>query len=134
MHLSLQLQKQVLGASSGGIPPRLIQVNSLAHLFHFHVKNLNFHGQIKGHPNLGVLAHAEINHFSLYRAFHTQKYPPKPVYIRICSKTVTYRAARKVLWANNNQNLFFFCRMVLEWREREHGDVEEVVQANLMDQ
>ena len=24
--------------------------------------------------------------------------------------------------------------MVLEWREREHGDVEEVVQADLMDQ
>ena len=26
------------------------------------------------------------------------------------------------------------CRMVLEWREREHGDVEESVQASLMDQ
>ena len=26
------------------------------------------------------------------------------------------------------------CRMVLEWREREHGDVDEVVQADLMDQ
>ena len=24
--------------------------------------------------------------------------------------------------------------MVLEWREREHGDVEEVVQGDLMDQ
>ena len=26
------------------------------------------------------------------------------------------------------------CRMVLEWREREHGDVEEAVRANLMAQ
>ena len=26
------------------------------------------------------------------------------------------------------------CRMVLEWREREHGDVEEAVQSDLMAQ
>ena len=26
------------------------------------------------------------------------------------------------------------CRMVLEWREREHGDVEEVVRVDLMGQ
>ena len=26
------------------------------------------------------------------------------------------------------------CRMVLKWREHEHGDVEEVVQADLMAQ
>ena len=26
------------------------------------------------------------------------------------------------------------CRMVLEWREREHGDVEEAAQGDLMDQ
>ena len=26
------------------------------------------------------------------------------------------------------------CRMVLEWREREHGDVEEAVQGDLMAQ
>ena len=26
------------------------------------------------------------------------------------------------------------CGMVLEWREREHGDVEEVVQGDLMAQ
>ena len=34
--------------------------------------------------------------------------------------------------ANANQNSGFLCRMVLEWREREHGDVEEVVQGDLM--
>ena len=26
------------------------------------------------------------------------------------------------------------CRMVLEWREREHGDVEEVLRADIMAQ
>ena len=26
------------------------------------------------------------------------------------------------------------CRMVLEWREREHGDVEEAIQGDLMAQ
>ena len=35
---------------------------------------------------------------------------------------------------NNNQNSCFLCRMVLEWREREHGDVEEAVQGDLMAQ
>ena len=28
----------------------------------------------------------------------------------------------------------FLCRMVLDWREREHGDVEEAVQGDLMAQ
>ena len=34
----------------------------------------------------------------------------------------------------NGSNSNFMCRMVLEWREREHGDVEEVVRAYLMAQ
>ena len=38
------------------------------------------------------------------------------------------------LWENNDQNLKFMCRMVLEWREREHGDVKEAIQAGLMAQ
>ena len=29
---------------------------------------------------------------------------------------------------------WFLCKMVLEWREREHGDVEEAMQGDLMDQ
>ena len=33
-----------------------------------------------------------------------------------------------------DQNLFLMCRMVLEWREREHGDVEEAIQGDLMAQ
>ena len=47
---------------------------------------------------------------------------------------VTYRAATKVLKGKLNQNFGFLYRMVLELREREHGDVEEVVQGDLMAQ
>ena len=36
--------------------------------------------------------------------------------------------------ANANQNSGFLCNMVLEWREREHGDVEEAMQGDLMAQ
>ena len=32
---------------------------------------------------------------------------------------------------NTNQNSGFLLMMVLEWREREHGDVEEVMQGDL---
>ena len=35
---------------------------------------------------------------------------------------------------NNNQNSCFLCRMVLEWREMEHGDVEEAMKGDLMAQ
>ena len=35
---------------------------------------------------------------------------------------------------SNGQNSNFMCRMVLEWREREHGDVEEAVRGDLMAQ
>ena len=34
----------------------------------------------------------------------------------------------------NGKTCNFLCRMVLEWRECEHGDVEEVVRADLMAQ
>ena len=34
----------------------------------------------------------------------------------------------------NDQKPIFMCRMVLEWREREHGDVEEAVRGDLMAQ
>ena len=35
---------------------------------------------------------------------------------------------------SNGSNLNFMCKMVLEWREREHGDVKGVVRADLMAQ
>ena len=34
----------------------------------------------------------------------------------------------------NESNSNFMCRMVLEWREHEHGDVEEAVRVDLMAQ
>ena len=40
----------------------------------------------------------------------------------------------RIFKVNNDQKSCFMCRMVLEWREREHGDVEEVVQGELMAQ
>ena len=33
-----------------------------------------------------------------------------------------------------DEKLLLMCRMVLEWREREHGDVDEAVQGDLMAQ
>ena len=35
---------------------------------------------------------------------------------------------------SNGSNSNFMCRMVVEWREREHGDVEEAVRVDLMAQ
>ena len=35
---------------------------------------------------------------------------------------------------NDDQNSCFLCRMVLEWREREHGDVEVAMQGDLIPQ
>ena len=49
-------------------------------------------------------------------------------------KTVTYEAAHVNLQENNGKFSNFSCRMVLEWREREHGEVEEAVRADLMAQ
>ena len=65
VHLSLELQKRILGASSRGIHPRLIQVDSHAILFHFDANFLNFHGKFisLSHPNLYVSTLAKIGHF-----------------------------------------------------------------------
>ena len=38
------------------------------------------------------------------------------------------------LQESNGQLVNFSCRMVLEWREREHGEVEEAVRADIMAQ
>ena len=61
VHLSPELQKQIMRASFGIIHPCLIQVNSLAPLFHFDIKILNFHGQIN------FLGPSELGHFSPHR-------------------------------------------------------------------
>ena len=33
---------------------------------------------------------------------------------------------------SNRETCNFLCNMVLEWREREHGDVEEAIRDDLM--
>ena len=45
-----------------------------------------------------------------------------------------YDAAQVNLQESNGQNGNFSCRMVLEWRERKHGEVEEAVRADVMAQ
>ena len=40
--------------------------------------------------------------------------------------------AQMIFKCSNGSNSNFMCRMVLEWREHEHGDVEEAVRADLM--
>ena len=39
-----------------------------------------------------------------------------------------------ILQETNGQFSNFYCRMVLEWREREHGEVEEAIRADVMAQ
>ena len=60
--------------------------------------------------------------------------PPKTTYIRCCFANGHMRLCTRFFKVNNDQKLFLMCKMVLEWREREHGDVEEAVQGDLMAQ
>ena len=59
---------------------------------------------------------------------------PNPRTYTTVLETVTYVATHMVFKVYNDQKLFLMCRMVLEWREREHGDVEEAVLGDLMAQ
>ena len=44
------------------------------------------------------------------------------------------RAANVISKVNTNETQKKLCRMVLEWRDKKHGDVEEAVQGDLMTQ
>ena len=44
------------------------------------------------------------------------------------------RSRIRIFKVNNDQKSCFMWRMVLEWRERENGDVEEAVQGDLIAQ
>ena len=81
-----------------------------------------------------VSAHADIGVFFAYRAGFTRKNLPKPRTYMVVLQTVAYVVAHKVFKVYNDQKSFFMCNMVLEWREREHGYVEEAVQGDLMAQ
>ena len=93
MHLYLEFQELILGASSGEITPRLVQVITQALLFHFHANIFNFSGQFfcLGHPKMCILAHMEIGSFSTYRAGYTQKIPQYLHTYEVVLKTVVYR-------------------------------------------
>ena len=65
----------------------------------------------------------EIEGFFAYRARYTRKMPSQSrVHTQVFFKY------------SNGQNSNVLCRMVIEWREREHGDVEEAVRTDLMAQ
>ena len=76
---------------------------------------------------MSVAAHAGIEAFSAYRAGYTWKRYQKPHTYAAVLKTAAYDAVHKDFYESNGHLVNFSCRMVLEWREREHGDVEEVV-------
>ena len=98
VHLSSKLQKQIQGASSNGIPPHLIQVDSHAPLFHFDAIFKNIYGLFNflSHPNLCVSAHAEIGPFYAYRARHTQKMHQNPCTYVAILQTVAYAAMHMI--------------------------------------
>ena len=110
VHMSSELQKRIPGASSNGIPPRLIQADSHTHPFHFHVIFLNFHGPFYflSHPNMCFSAHTEIGIFSMYRDCRTWKMHRNPCTYTTVLRTVTYRAANKVFKGKDWSKAWFF--------------------------
>ena len=66
----------------------------------------------------------DIEVFSTYRAGYTWKRDQKP---HMTPRIRIYKNLMNIL-------VKLSCKMVLEWREREHGDVEEAVRADRMAQ
>ena len=62
------------------------------------------------------------------------KRPQSCVHTRMFGEQSCMRPCSMTFKYSNGQNSNFMCRMVVEWREHEHGDVEETVRADLMDQ
>ena len=56
------------------------------------------------------------------------------VHMRLFGKQPCMLPCTRFFKVYNDQKLFLMCRMVLEWREEEHGDVEVAVQGDLMAQ
>ena len=77
---------------------------------------------------MSAMAHVGIEAFSTYRAGYTRKRDQKPrKHPRMKPHIRIYMNLMDIL-------VNFSCRMVLEWREREHGEVEEAVRADIMAQ
>ena len=79
-------------------------------------------------------AHTKIEDFSTYRARYTRKKTSKSHTSRLFRKQSHMQPHSMFFKCSNGSNLNFMCRMVLEWREREHGDVEGAVRVDLMAQ
>ena len=56
------------------------------------------------------------------------------VHMRLFGKQSRMQPRTRFFKVNIAQKLLLMCKMVLEWREREHGDVEEAVRGDLMAQ
>ena len=60
------------------------------------------------------------------------KHPQICVHTQLFNKQSCMQPRSMIFKCSNGSNSNFMCRMVLEWRECEHGDVEEAVRADLM--
>ena len=81
-----------------------------------------------------VSAHVDIGVFSCIGLAIRRKTSQNRVHTRLSCKQLRMRSRIRIFKVYNDQKSFFMCRMVLEWREREHGDVEELVRGELMAQ
>ena len=61
------------------------------------------------------------------------KRPQSHVHTRLYSEQSRMRPRSMIFKCSNGSNSNFMCRIVLEWREREPSDVEEIVRVDLMD-
>ena len=81
---------------------------------------------------MSATAHVGIEAFSAYRDGYTRKRDQKLRTYAAVFKTAACDAAHKDLQESNGYLVNFSCRMVLEWQEHEHGDIEEAVRADRM--
>ena len=79
-------------------------------------------------------AHAKIEGFSHIGLDICGKCPQSRIHTQLFSKQSHMRPRSRFFKCSNDSNLNLTCMMVLEWREREHGDVEEAVCGDLMAQ
>ena len=81
-----------------------------------------------------ILAHANIRVFSAYRVAIHGKISQNCVHTWLVCKQLCMQPHTRFFKVYNDQKLFLMCRIVLEWRDREHGYVEEAIRGYLMTQ
>ena len=96
--LSSKLQTRIPGDPAGGIHYHFFQVLTHTLLFHFDAIFIKFHGHLRflGQTKKGVVAHTEIEGFSVYRVGYTWKMPSQSCTYMIVWKTVVYAAAHEI--------------------------------------